>query len=973
MSDSAESSPLLAPSGGEARHSQVSIHHTSQQELSSSTSVVSSTRHVSSRTTSHTTSHTLGSPSHTFESTPPLISHTSEESTTSHHTLGPSSHHTLESTSHVWDSTPGLISYTSESTPQITSRTSESNLQVLESTPLLSSSNATPRYDGGDDDADVASIASSRKSKKSKRSISPSVVAVLVLSLLSIAIIVVAFFVPAAVEEYAKEAAVLEPTNLSLESITADGVRARIQANFRLDGQRVKNEHVRRVGKAATWLVRSLATAPTRVNVYLPEYNNILLGAAGIPSLTVSIVDGDNTPVDIIADLIPGEAEGIRAIANEWLEGRLDALRLQGKADIQLKTGFIPLGTHSVSETLTFEANKLPQLPAYNITKLNFQEKPIPGHDEQAMAAEVSINAFNLYPVSVDVPELGFEVLVPGCDPLAPYILVAVAVTSPVAVRPHTEVVVDVHGLVKELPKDLTHICPNSGSSPLDMFFKKYMEGEEATVFVRGQNKDSESPVAPDTPDWISDILSSITVPVAFPGRSFDNLIRSFSLTDVHFTMPDPFAEPGDPDGDPKVSGTIEVMAALPSEMNFGLNVTHVRADADVFYHGKKLGELNLSEWQKANSTQLPVKKDREAMLKINSRIKDAPLNVTDADVLTDVMQALLFGGREVILGIKALVDVEVQTILGQLVVKGVPAEGKIPLKPLGKDITKSLAPRISDIQVIDTTSKSITLKATVNVSNPTPYSAHIPWISLHVLCNGTVVGEALAENLDITTGNNSNLVVSAVWNPSMGDDKKGPRVGRDLLSQYISGFNTTVTIKTHRGSIPSQPALGEALSRLNITIAAPKIKLPGGPKDGDGGDEGGDGGKDKDGDGGQPHFIRDATFHVFSSTATFTLVSPLQHNTLYIDHVNATALYNHTEPVGRIVYDTPFAAEPGESQTPKLPVEWSLDSVGYEKMREALGGRLKLDARAVVGVRVGRWRERVWYVGRGIGASVRI
>jgi len=181
----------------------------------------------------------------------------------------------------------------------------------------------------------------------------------IILALLSIAVIVLAFFVPAAVEEYAKDAAVLEPTNLSLESITADGVRARIQANFRLDGSRVKNDHVRRVGRVATWMVRELGTGETKVRVYLPEYGNILLGTAGVPPLVINVMDSRNTAVDFVADLAPGDAEGIRTIANEWLEGRLDKLRIQGKADIQLKTGIIPLGTHAVSESLFFEGQYL--------------------------------------------------------------------------------------------------------------------------------------------------------------------------------------------------------------------------------------------------------------------------------------------------------------------------------------------------------------------------------------------------------------------------------------------------------------------------------------------------------------------------------------------------------------------------------------------------------------------------------------
>jgi hypothetical protein len=207
---------------------------------------------------------------------------------------------------------------------------------------------------------------------------------------------------------------------------------------------------------------------------------------------------------------------------------------------------------------------------------------------------------------------------------------------------------------------------------------------------------------------------------------------------------------------------------------------------------------------------------------------------------------------------------------------------------------------------------------------------------------------------MTITTGNNTNLVVSALWKPSVGGDL-GVERGRDLLSSYISGLNTTATIRTHRGSIPGLPDLGDSLSRLNFTMALPRLSLPGNNED----DKG--------------HFLRAATFHILSSSATFTVVSPFFKNTLYIERINATAFYNHTEPVGRIDYEYPIACPPGQSTTPKLPVEWSLGSGGYEKMRQALGGTLKLDAKATVGVRLGSWTDTVWYMGKGIGASVRL
>jgi len=112
---------------------------------------------------------------------------------------------------------------------------------------------------------------------------------------------------------------------------------------------------------------------------------------------------------------------------------------------------------------------------------------------------------------------------------------------------------------------------------------------------------------------------------------------------------------------------------------------------------------------------------------------------------------------------------------------------------------------------------------------------------------------------------------------------------------------------------------------------------------------------------------------HLISSTATFILLSPLHHETLYITSVAATAYYNHTEPVGTINHEYQFAVPPGASKTPNLAVEWSLGGAGYNAVKDALGGRLKLYAEADVGVRVGEWHEKVWFKGGGIGASVRL
>lgn len=112
---------------------------------------------------------------------------------------------------------------------------------------------------------------------------------------------------------------------------------------------------------------------------------------------------------------------------------------------------------------------------------------------------------------------------------------------------------------------------------------------------------------------------------------------------------------------------------------------------------------------------------------------------------------------------------------------------------------------------------------------------------------------------------------------------------------------------------------------------------------------------------------------HLITSSASFTLVSPLPRTTLYITSIHANAFYNHVVLVGSIDHDLPFAVPPGQSITPRLPVAWDISGAGYGAVRDALGGTLKLDAKANATVKIGRWEEKLWFIGRGIGAQVRL
>lgn len=469
------------------------------------------------------------------------------------------------------------------------------------------------------------------------------------------------------------QAADFKPTNLSLHGLTDHGAEVYIEGDFKMDASKVKKQYVRNLGRFGTWIAREAETGQTQADVYLPEYGNVLIGKAKVPGIKVNIRNGHTTHVSFIATLEPGSLDGIRNIASDWIEGRIGQLRLKGKAEVPVRSGLINVGKQIVEQSFVFQGSDIPVLPHYNITKLNLHEAK---HGRKGMSADASIVVTNDFPVQVTLPPVAVDVLIDGCSPSDNRIMVGTAESKELNVKPKTNIHVNVTGNVEKLSDSLIEVCPDSAKSPLDAFLGDYMKGEDATIYINCcQFPD------PSTPSWARDLLKDITVPVPFAGRDMGNLIKNFSLADVHFHLPDPWAEPDTPEAAPKISAVVKVDIGLPSEMNFPLDVNQVKANADIYYHHKKLGKLNLEKWQKANSTRIEGHGNEGPSLLVQSDIKKAPIEITDDDLFSEVVQALLFGGKAVMMDVKAAVSVGVDTPVGKLAVRDIPAEGVIPVK----------------------------------------------------------------------------------------------------------------------------------------------------------------------------------------------------------------------------------------------------------------------------------------------------
>ncbi|KAH8730146.1 hypothetical protein GQ44DRAFT_673949 [Phaeosphaeriaceae sp. PMI808] len=802
----------------------------------------------------------------------------------------------------------------------------------------------------------------------------PSILALIVLCIVII-FIMFGFLASKGIEEYAMQAADFRPTKLSLDGLVDQGANVHIEGDFSMDASKVKKQNVRNLGRFATWIGREAETGSFDAHVYLPEYGNVLIGTAKIPSIKVNIRNGYTTHISFVTNVQPGSPDGIRNIANDWIDGRLGQIRIKGKAEVPLKSGLINIGKQIVEQSMVLKENDIPTLPHYNITKLNIREAK-PGR--HGMGADASILVTNEFPVQVTLPPVAVDVLIDGCSS-DKHIFVGTAETAQLDIKPKTDLEVNVTGNVDHLSSSLTEVCPDSAKSPLDAFIGEYMKGDEATIYINCCKFPD-----PNTPEWARGLLKDITVPVPFAGRDMGNLVKNFTMANMHFSLPDPFAEPGTPEAAPKISAVIKVDVGLPNEMNFPLDVNQVKADADIYYKNKKLGNLNLEKWQKANSTRVEAHGKEGPSLLVQSQIKNAPVEILDDDLFSEVIQALIFGGKPINLDMKAMVSVGMNTPMGKFAIRGIPAKGTVPVKLRPRPATanvctaaihggksdddtkpkfSALNVRVGNLSIVDTTPTSMTLQVHVNMTNPTNYSATVPYMSINILVNGTVLGQALIKDMSIKPGNNTNLIATALWDPYTNSGEKGKAVGAEMLSQYISGFNISVTLQAHDRTIPAQPGLSHLMSKYPITLPAPHLSHPRDPNDGD---DGGDG-DDDDNEPPREHFIQSATMHLITSTATFTLNSPFQHTTLFITHMNATAYYEN-QTAGVILYDLPFAVPPGLSDSPRIPVQWSFDSIGYGAIRKALGGQLKLTAFAHVGVRIGRWNERIWFKGGRLG-----
>ena len=93
-------------------------------------------------------------------------------------------------------------------------------------------------------------------------------------------------------------------------------------------------------------------------------------------------------------------------------------------------------------------------------------------------------------------------------------------------------------------------------------------------------------------------------------------------------------------------------------------------------------------------------------------------------------------------------------------------------------------------MKIRGTSRHSLDIEAIISFTNPTDYSATVPFFDINVLSNGTLLGNATAENISVVPGRNEDLLVFAKWDPKKLSGSIGLDKANELLSQYVSGMS---------------------------------------------------------------------------------------------------------------------------------------------------------------------------------------
>lgn len=456
-----------------------------------------------------------------------------------------------------------------------------------------------------------------------------------------------------------------------------------------------------------------------------------------IPSVDeIKVRHNDPTFIDIVANVSSFENP---ALLSDTIRRLLvgDAVTARVLTEVEPHKGFISFGRFPIFVETTINPNSHKGVPLDDLfskqLKLSAIEMvpDVPADPAQGKygaidvaatvvlkdALEMVLAAFNLSSTVLDkipinrnlsFPSLFWEVAIPGChydENGSDVLSVSGMKTLPFGLLQDRAVpegagsiCVSAEASVPKLAEGLAVPCLDSNHSALDAFLQQYLSGQKTHIIVKGASAAQNSGL----PDWAARLLSKaqVSVPVlkrCGPGQADDEkLVKEVSLSQLKIALPppkSPFERPGSPDVPPRISAHVEMVIHPPSVLNItqdlGVAVGKVRGPVDLVDAGTGIlfAKFNVSAWVDCITTTRPETEEfaREAgepdaplpLLNylVSFDIEQLPMTVVDQKQLTAVATQLVLKGQ-VPITFGAVVDVQMNTTVGDFVLNKIPVEG---------------------------------------------------------------------------------------------------------------------------------------------------------------------------------------------------------------------------------------------------------------------------------------------------------
>lgn len=177
-----------------------------------------------------------------------------------------------------------------------------------------------------------------------------TIVSIAILLVITINIIVFAFVIPSATQNYAMQATTYQLQNIEIQNFTDDGIISKAQVNITIDASRVSSRGIRNIGLFGTNIFKHVYTRACNVSILLPQYNGAQVAFALLPPLTIDVRNMHINILDIVTNVTITDETVAVQLTGDILAGKRREIETIGETDVHIKAGIIPLGRHHIRQ-----------------------------------------------------------------------------------------------------------------------------------------------------------------------------------------------------------------------------------------------------------------------------------------------------------------------------------------------------------------------------------------------------------------------------------------------------------------------------------------------------------------------------------------------------------------------------------------------------------------------------------------------